>query len=154
MATDTLRGKSFAITGADTRPRVEMERVIQAAGGVVYDASKIRRYRPTYILVGYRPGNTKLDAGAATGATFIIEEDFWKMHENGSFVPRALTRDQAVIYATTLTNKGGQTAQTREYLQKMSGGASPIAAAPSRPAVRREEADEEFSIADFFEEDL
>lgn len=65
-----LTGKTFVITGTLTRPRADIARDIEAAGGkVVGSVSK----KTTYLVAGDNTGKSKTDAAAKHGVTVIDE---------------------------------------------------------------------------------
>lgn len=71
----SLNGKSFCCTGKVSKPRKEIQKMIEANGGVV--ASSVSRGLD-YLIAGEDCGS-KLEKAKGYGITIISEEEFYKM---------------------------------------------------------------------------
>lgn len=68
----TIRGHEFVITGTLSVKRADFERMITACGG--YVSNRVTS-STAYLIVGDKPGNTKLKAGAAHCVPCVSEYD-------------------------------------------------------------------------------
>lgn len=82
IADNPLRGKSFVITGKLTMLRKEALTALENYGASV---SNSVTYRTSYLVVGEKPGNTKLRAARSKGVPEITEDDLVRMIETGGY---------------------------------------------------------------------
>ncbi len=71
-----LTGKTLVVTGTLTKPRADVQKAIEAAGGKV--AGSVSK-KTTYLVAGADTGKTKLDAAAKFGVTVIDEAELDKL---------------------------------------------------------------------------
>jgi DNA ligase (NAD+) len=75
-----LKGLSFCVTGALSRPRAEIHGMIKKAGGDVHTAVK---KGTSYLVAGEKAGAKKIE-NAKKNETFVIDEaQFKKLIEEG-----------------------------------------------------------------------
>ena len=75
-ASGPLVGKLFVVTGTLTRPRAEVQKMIEAAGGKV--AGSVTK-KTSYLVAGADTGKTKLEAAEKHGVTVIDEAELEKL---------------------------------------------------------------------------
>lgn len=75
-ANDAIANKKIAITGTLSQPRVEFERIIFMKGGT--PATSVSKHTH-FLIVGDKPGVTKVRRAVQLGIPVIDEDDFWKM---------------------------------------------------------------------------
>jgi DNA ligase (NAD+) len=68
----TLAGKTFVVTGTLSKPRAEVQKMIEAAGGKV--AGSVSK-KTNYLVAGEDTGKTKLEAAKKHGVTVIGEAE-------------------------------------------------------------------------------
>lgn len=71
-----LFGKSFCVIGVLMRKCEDVHEVIRNVGGMVHDVVKVGT---TYLVVGEKVGQIKLDVAKKRGSQVISEEDFYTM---------------------------------------------------------------------------
>ncbi len=73
-----LVGKTFVVTGTLTRPRADVQKAIELAGGKV--AGSVSK-KTSYLVAGADTGKTKLEAAQKHGVTVIDEAELEKLLE-------------------------------------------------------------------------
>ena len=76
QATGPLVGKLFVVTGTLTKPRADVQKAIEAAGGKV--AGSVTK-KTSYLVAGADTGKTKLEAAEKHGVTVIDEAALEKL---------------------------------------------------------------------------
>lgn len=71
-----LTGKTLVVTGTLTKPRADVQKAIEAAGGKV--AGSVSK-KTTYLVAGADTGKTKLEAAAKHGVTVIDEAELERL---------------------------------------------------------------------------
>lgn len=71
-----LTGKTFVVTGTLSKPRTDVQKAIEAAGGKV--AGSVSK-KTTYLVAGADTGKTKLEAAQKHGVTVIDEAELDKL---------------------------------------------------------------------------
>jgi DNA ligase (NAD+) len=72
VASGPLSGKTLVVTGTLTKPRADVQKAIEAAGGKV--AGSVSK-KTTYLVAGGDTGKTKLEAATKHGVTVIDEAE-------------------------------------------------------------------------------
>lgn len=80
VVSNALSGKNFVITGTLSKPRPEIKRLIELAGGKVQSAVS---GKTNFLVVGESPGS-KLKRAKDLGVTILAEEELIKMVEGES----------------------------------------------------------------------
>ena len=78
-STGPLAGKMFVVTGTLSKPRADVQKMIEAAGGKV--AGSVTK-KTSYLVAGADTGKTKLDAAEKHGVTVIDEAGLEKLLES------------------------------------------------------------------------
>jgi DNA ligase (NAD+) len=77
---DPLDGLTIVVTGTLSRPRNEIEELIEKNGG---HATRSVSKKTSYVLAGMEPGKNKIDKAKDLNITVINEKEFMKMLERG-----------------------------------------------------------------------
>ena len=105
LASESLAGKSFVVSGRFTRSRDEMKALIEAHGGKNLAAVS---GNVDYIVAGENMGPAKLKKAEKLGIRILSEEEFIRMIEGGAL------EDAAKAVETSTWAKAAEAAETAE----------------------------------------
>ena len=76
VADGPLSGKTFVVTGTMSKPRADVQKAIELAGGKV--AGSVSK-KTSYLVAGADTGKTKIEAAQKHGVTVIDEVELEKL---------------------------------------------------------------------------
>ncbi len=76
---DTLKGKTFVITGTLSKPREEIKMLIEKNGGKVTDSVSAKTAKTGFLLAGENVGASKTSKAEALGVKVLSESDLMAM---------------------------------------------------------------------------
>lgn len=79
VASGKLNGKSFCFTGAASRPRKELQKMVLDNGGVVHDAIKKSPLTDYLVIADVNSTSSKAVSARKLGVNLISEEDFLRL---------------------------------------------------------------------------